>query len=117
MFVKIDIVDLSNLVNKLQLKEIAFTLPEFHENKYEFKGFNEILKISIEIKNCLNKCLLDLLDNFIACERLEFFSNNRLNLSLNHNFCHQFKNLKALIGSGSIYFNMDILEKNFDYFN
>lgn len=119
MFVKIEIGDLTKLVNVLKLNEIAFTLPETHGSKSELKRFNEIENISIEIRTCVNKCLIDLMNNFTACKKLELFSNKRLNLSLNFEvFSHQFKNLKALIGSGSVYFNIaDILQKKLESFN
>ncbi len=107
--VKIDFVNLLDVVNNLKLKEIAFSLPVDivlkKKNSIDFNGFSNIEDISIELRAPVCENFYDMLDHFLAVKQLELFAKIKINLNFSFDsFKHQFRSLKSFVASGNIYF-------------
>jgi hypothetical protein len=110
--IKIKLGDLFDMVNSLELEELAFTLVEDNsintKGKTTFKGFQAIQMITIELKCHMNQMLVNLMNNFVNVESLSLFSPNKFHLSLNlQQFTHKFIKLEELSTHGCVYIGLE----------
>lgn len=116
MSIKISTPDLIGLVTSCcRLQEIAFTVPETYTSgeKYKsysrgksytsadnLKGFNQIKTISLEFKPGFDRLIFEnLMDNFRACEHLEFYSKDEITVRTHK----QLPEMTSFASSGNVY--------------
>lgn len=124
---EIDLENLLDIVKKLNLKYISFSLPNFALIKYydivqyNFEAFKDIESITIEFSPISSNLLTSIMNCMTNVKRLELYQNNAIgtitfNLSM---FKHRFEKLTDLIvGTDNIFFESYLnLFSQLVYFN
>jgi hypothetical protein len=113
---ELDLENLLNIVKKLDLKSISFSLPNFALIKYfnliqyNFEPFKDIENITIEFEPISSNLLTSIMNCMINVKKLELYQSNALgaltfNLSM---FKHSFEKLTDLIvGTDNIFFDFN----------
>ncbi len=123
----LDLENLLDIVKKLNLKSISFSLPNFALIKYfdmvqyNFEPFKDIENITIEFDPISSNLLTSIMNCMINVKKLELYQSNALG-SLNINFSmfkHSFEKLTDLIiGTDNIFFDFNSsLFSKLNYFN